>query len=73
MVKKVFIGISGILLGVFITSIVYAAVPQAPSVVKVQGNTLQVQKRLPDGSLGAAAPYTIQGVTWSPGTKAPFR
>ena len=38
----------------------------APSLVTVSGTRLMVQKRLPGGDLGPAAPYFIRGVCYSP-------
>ncbi|MEP7010351.1 MAG: glycoside hydrolase family 2 TIM barrel-domain containing protein [Acidobacteriota bacterium] len=40
-----------------------------PSIVQVSGRQLVVRKRNPDGTLGAAAPYTMRGVVWSPASK----
>jgi len=48
-----------------------APVTGQPNQVSVQGAQLLVAKRQANGSLGLAAPYTIQGVTWSPSTQAP--
>ena len=46
-------------------------VPLQPSEVHVEGTQLIVKKRNPDGSLGAATPYIIHGVTWTAATRAP--
>ncbi|HVO33874.1 MAG TPA: IPT/TIG domain-containing protein [Elusimicrobiota bacterium] len=48
-----------------------AQVPHSPSIVKVAGHQLIVQKRLADGSLDAARPYIMKGVNWQPATVAP--
>jgi Interleukin-like EMT inducer/Bacterial Ig domain/Glycosyl hydrolases family 2, TIM barrel domain len=40
--------------------------PVTPSRVRTSGRQLLVSQPLPDGSLGAEAPYTIRGVLWSP-------
>ncbi len=45
--------------------------PSGPSEVSIVGTQLLVSRRLPDGTLAPAVPYTIQGVTWSPATQAP--
>jgi hypothetical protein len=49
----------------------WAAVPNHPSVVTVQGTQLLVRKRLPDGTLSTPTPYTIKGMDWQPATRAP--
>jgi len=41
----------------------------APSEVTVSGHQLIVRKRLADGSLAPAAPFTIRGVVWSPASR----
>src|SRR5262249_15627504 len=46
-------------------------VPSSPSVVSISGRQLLVQRRNPDGSLAAAAPYVIRGVNWSPASRTP--
>ena len=45
------------------------AVPAAPSVALVNDRQLMLRRRHPDGSLGAAAPYAIRGVGWSPASR----
>ncbi len=55
----------------FCNLFVFAAVPSKPSKVYVKGAQLIVEKRLSDGSLCQAKPYTIKGVTWSPATMSP--
>ena len=40
-----------------------------PSIVSVSGRQLLVQKRNLDGTLAAAVPYAIRGVTWSPASR----
>jgi hypothetical protein len=42
-----------------------------PSVVSVSGRRLMVAKRQTDGTLGVSTPYTIKGVGWDAGTRAP--
>jgi hypothetical protein len=39
------------------------------TVATVDGHRLMVQERLPSGRLGEPAPYTIQGVSWSPASR----
>ncbi len=48
-----------------------ATVPVGPSDVYIEGTQLIVRKRKADGSLDAAKPYIIKGVTYSPATRAP--
>lgn len=70
MIKKFFIGL--MVLGIW--GVIFSeasAVPDQPSIVRMQGRQLMVQKRLPDGTLTASQPYLIRGVTWSPATRAP--
>lgn len=43
-----------------------SAVPIGPSLVTTQGYRLMLRRRLPDGTLDSARPYTIRGVAWSP-------
>src|SRR5690349_3244824 len=49
----------------------HASVPNSPSIVTVSGRQILVQKRMPDGSLSASAPYIMKGVNWMPATQAP--
>jgi hypothetical protein len=42
------------------------AVPAAPAIVAVSGYRLMVRRRLPDGTLDVARPYTIKGAAWDP-------
>ena len=42
------------------------AVPAAPAEVTTSGYRLMVQRRLPNGRLDIARPYTIKGAGWSP-------
>lgn len=46
-----------------------SAAPREPSLVRVDGRQLIVQKRLPDGSLGPAEPFAMRGVNWSPSSR----
>jgi hypothetical protein len=41
-------------------------VPTQPSLISTNGYQLLVQKRLTDGTLAPAQPYSIKGVAWSP-------
>jgi hypothetical protein len=50
-------------------------VPTQPSIVKVNGRQLIVQRRLPKGSLDSGKPYIVKGAAWSPvsvGTDADY-
>lgn len=40
--------------------------PTQPSLVTISGRQLILQRRNEDGSLGAATPFVIRGVNWSP-------
>ena len=46
-----------------------ALVPSHPSIVRIGGTQLIVQKRRPDNTLENPQPYTIRGVNWSPASK----
>jgi hypothetical protein len=41
-------------------------IPNNPTLVRLQGTTLMVQERNPDGSLQAEQPFILKGVCWSP-------
>lgn len=43
-----------------------SAVPAGPSLATIQGYRLMLRRRLPDGTLDSARPYTIKGAAWSP-------
>lgn len=60
-----------IIVAVFFVGSAAADVPTSPSNVSVEGRQLIVRKRLLDGSLAAAKPYIIKGLTWCPLTRAP--
>jgi hypothetical protein len=45
------------------------SVPNQPSSVFLSGNTLYVQRRMPDGSLEPAKPFIVKGAAWSPASE----
>jgi len=42
------------------------SIPFQPSIVTVSGYQVMVRRRLPNGTLDAAKPYTVKGAAWSP-------
>jgi hypothetical protein len=51
---------------VFADQLADPRVPGEPSIVRVSGRQLIVQRRLPDGGLALPQPLTMVGVAWSP-------
>jgi len=71
--QKVYISMLLIIIGICagIFSEALAATPAKPSVVRIQGRQLMLEKVLADGSLDKARAYLMKGVNWFPATIPP--
>nr|WP_321466822.1 glycoside hydrolase family 2 TIM barrel-domain containing protein [uncultured Desulfobulbus sp.] len=53
-------------INIFMEIVPPTEVPKQPALVNTDGYRLMVKRRLPDGTIDIARPYTIKGAAWAP-------